>query len=92
MWELVRDEMRIIRLKRADQSKMEDLRRYHHTYWSTSIDVVVVRPSFPMMTITSSMMMMMSCLVDPVSAEVANQSNSGLQHSSTLGAWVCRAG
>ena len=37
-----------------------------------------------MMTITSSMMMM-SCLVDPVSAEVANQSNLGLQHSSTLG-------
>ena len=35
-----------------------------------------------MMTITSSMMM--SCLVDPVAAEVANQSNSGLQHSSTL--------
>ena len=53
--------------------------------------VIVVRPSFPMMTITSSMMMM-SCLVNPVSAEVANQSNSGLQHSSTLGAWVCRAG
>ena len=53
----------------------------------------VVRPSFPMMTITSSMMMMiMSCLVDPVGAEVPNQSNSGLQHSSTLGAWVCRAG
>ena len=52
---------------------------------------VVVRPTFPMMTITSSMMMM-SCLVDPVGAEVANQSNSGLQHSSTLGAWVCRAG
>ena len=42
---------------------------------------VVVRPPFPMMTITSSMMMMMSCLVDPVGAEVANQSNSGLQHS-----------
>ena len=38
-----------------------------------------------MMTITSSMMMMMSCLVDHVGAEVANQSNSGLQHSSTLG-------
>ena len=36
----------------------------------------VVCPSFPMMTITSSMMM--SCLVDPVDAEVANQSNSGL--------------
>ena len=53
---------------------------------------IVVRPSFPMMTITSSMMMMMSCLVDPVGAEVANQSNSGLQHSSTFGAWVCRAG
>ena len=53
----------------------------------------VVRPSFPMMTITSSMMMMiMSCLVDPVGAEVANESNCGLQHSSTLGAWVCRAG
>ena len=53
---------------------------------------IVVRPSFPMMTITSSMIMMMSCLVDPVSAEVANQSNSDLQHSSTLGALVCRAG
>ena len=52
-------------------------------------DPGVVRPSFPMMTITYSMMMMMtSCLVDPVGAEVANQSNSGLQHSSTLGAWV----
>ena len=51
-----------------------------------------VRPSFPIMTITSSTMMMMSCLVDPVRAEVANQYNSGLQHSSTLGAWVCRAG
>ena len=38
------------------------------------------------------MMMMMSCLVDPMGAEVANQSNSGLHHSSTLGAWVCRAG
>ena len=25
-------------------------------------------------------------------AEVANQSNSGLQHASTHGAWVCRAG
>ena len=48
----------------------------------------VVRPSFPMMTITYSMMMMMSCLVDPVGAEVANQSNSGLQHSSTFGAWI----
>ena len=46
----------------------------------------VVRPSFLMMTITSSMMMMMSCLVDPVGADVANQFNSGLQHSSTLGA------
>ena len=57
-----------------------------------SVILYVVRPSFPMMTITSSMMMMMSCLVDPVGAEVANQSNSGLQHSSTLGAWVCRAG
>ena len=44
-----------------------------------------------MMTITSSMMMM-PCLVDPVGAEVATQSNSGLQHSSILGAWVCRAG
>ena len=52
----------------------------------------VVRPSFPMITITSSMMVIMSCLVDPVGAEVANQSNSGLQHSSTFGAWVCRAG
>ena len=54
---------------------------------------VVARPSFPMMTITYSMMMMMmmmmSCLVDPMGAEVAN---SGLQHSSTFGAWVCRAG
>ena len=37
-----------------------------------------------MMTITSSMMMM-SCLVDPMGAEVDNQSNSGLQHSSTFG-------
>ena len=48
--------------------------------------VFVVRPSFPMMTITSSMMMimMMSCLVDHVVAEVANQSNSGLQHSSVM--------
>ena len=36
--------------------------------------------------------MMILCLVDPVGAEMANQSNSGLQHSSTLGAWVCRAG
>ena len=27
---------------------------------------LVVRPSFPMMTITSFMVMMMSCLVDPV--------------------------
>ena len=54
----------------------------------------VVRPSFPMMTMTPSMMMMVSCLVDPVGAEVYNQSNfySGPQHSSTLGAWVCRAG
>ena len=35
--------------------------------------------SFPIMTITSSsMMMMMSCFVDPVGAEVANESNSGL--------------
>ena len=59
-----------------------------------AIHPAVVRPSFAMMTITSSMMMMMmSCLVDPVGAEMANQSNnSGLQHSSTLGAWVCRAG
>ena len=40
--------------------------------------VNVVRLSFPMMTITSSMMMMMSCFVDPVGAEVANESNSGL--------------
>ena len=45
-----------------------------------------------MMTITSSMMMMMSCLIDPVGAEVANQSNSGMRHSATLGSWVCRAG
>ena len=30
--------------------------------------------------------------VDPVGTEVANQSNSGMPHSSTLGAWVCRAG
>ena len=52
----------------------------------------VVRPSFPMMTITYSMMMMMSCLVDPVGAEVANQFNSRPHHSSTLGAWVCWAG
>ena len=38
--------------------------------------VNVVRLSFPMMTITSSMMMMMmSCFVDPVGAEVANESN-----------------
>ena len=60
-----------------------------HSKWSE----VVLRPSFPMMTITPSMMMMMSsCLVDPVCAEVANQSNSGLQHSSIFGAWVCRAG
>ena len=41
---------------------------------------IVVRPSFPMMTITSSMMMMMSCLDDPPGMEVANQSNSCLQH------------
>ena len=42
--------------------------------------VNVVRLSFPMMTITSSMMMMMMmfCLVDPVGAEVANESNYGL--------------
>ena len=59
---------------------------------SSSEPFAVVRPSFPMMTITSSMMMTMSCLLDPVGAEVANQSNSGLQHSSTLGAWVCRPG
>ena len=58
----------------------------------SSEPVAVVRPSFPMMTITSSMMMTMSCLVGHVGAEVANQSNSGLQHSSTLGAWVCRPG
>ena len=45
--------------------------------------ITVVRPSFPMMTITSSMMM--SCLVDSVGAEVANQSNSGLKRSSTFG-------
>ena len=44
-----------------------------------------------MKTITSSMMKI-SRLVDPVGAKVAKQSNSGLQHSSTLGAWVCRAG
>ena len=61
---------------------------------NTSTMSSAVRPSFPMMTITSSMMMMMmmSCLVDRVGAEVANQSNSGLQYSSTLGACVCRAG
>ena len=53
---------------------------------------VYLSKKFPMITITSSMMMMMSCLVDPVCAEVVNQSNSGLQHSSTLVAWVCRAG
>ena len=46
----------------------------------------------PMMTITYSMMMMMSYFVDPVGAEVAIQSNSGMQHSSTLRTWVCRAG
>ena len=45
-----------------------------------------------MMTITSSMVMMMSCSVDYVGAEMANQSNSGLQHSSTLGPWVCTGG
>ena len=39
-----------------------------------------------MMTITSSMMLM-SCLVESVGADVANQSNSGLQHSSTFEAW-----
>ena len=33
---------------------------------------------------------MVPCLVDPVGAEVANQFNSGLQHSSTLGAWEGR--
>ena len=33
------------------------------------------------------MMMMKSCLVDAMGAEVANQFISGLQHSSTLGAW-----
>ena len=65
---------------------------YRHTPRPSRQTDVVVRPSFPMMTITSSMLMMMSCLIDPVSAEVANQSNSGLQHTSTLGAWVCRAG
>ena len=58
----------------------------------TSEHKVVVRPSFPMMTITYSMMMMMPCLVDPVGAEVANQSKYGLDHSSTLGVWICRAG
>ena len=47
-----------------------------------------VRPSFPMMTITSSMMMMMSCLADLWVRRW--KSNSGLQHSFTLG--VCRAG
>ena len=36
------------------------------------------------MTIASSMMAM-SCLVDPVGAAVANQSNSGLQHFHTRG-------
>ena len=51
--------------------------------------VNVVRLSFPMMTITSSMMMMMmSCFVDSVGAEVANESNSGLYRSSTVGALV----
>ena len=35
---------------------------------------------------------MMACLVDPVGEELANQYNSGLQHSSTFGAWVCQAG
>ena len=52
----------------------------------------VVLPSFPMMTITSSMMMMLSCLVGHVGAEVANQSNSGLQHFSILSAWARLAG
>ena len=57
--------------------------------WRSNWTVLcVVRPLFPMMMITSSMMMMMSFLVDSVGEEVANQSNSGLQHSSTLGAWV----
>ena len=44
------------------------------------------------MMINTSSMTMMSCLVDPVDAEVANQSNYGVQHSSTLGAWLFRAG
>ena len=35
--------------------------------------------------------MMISWLVGPVGAEVANQSNSDLQHASALGAWVCWA-
>ena len=46
-----------------------------------------------MTTITYSMMMtIVSCLVDPVGAEVANQSKSGLQHSSTLGTLVLYVG
>ena len=44
---------------------------------------LLVRPSFPMMTITYSMITtMMSCLVAPVCVEVANQSNLSLHHSS----------
>ena len=57
--------------------KIED--RYlqlHNSRGGFATSNYVVRPSFPMMTITSSMMM--SCLVDPVGAEVANQSNPGL--------------
>ena len=34
-----------------------------------------VRPSFPMMAITTSMMMILSRLVDPMGAGVANQFN-----------------
>ena len=48
--------------------------------------VNVVHPSFPMMTITSSMMMLMSCLVYPVSAEVQ------FWPVALYGAWLCRAG
>ena len=54
---------------------------FSHLYTSyapVACVVNVVRLSFPMMTITSSMMMMMSCFVDPVGAEVANESNYGL--------------